>query len=94
MQPQTPNPLPATGMAVIDANGAGVGTVTAVQPPGTDVRPDVAVGIAEELMDAGYVRIDGSGFLTNDVYAGGDQIAGTSEVVTLGVRRDDLYRAG
>lgn len=102
MQPETPSePLPvarvAVGMTVVDANGAEAGTVSAVQMPGTDVRPDVVAGIAEELMGAGYLRIDGTGFLANDVYAGGDQIAGTVEgepgVVNLRVRRDDLHRA-
>ena len=84
-------------MTVVDVDGAGAGTVSAVQKPGTDVRPDVIAGIAEELMGSGYLRIDGSGFLSNDVYAGGNQIAGTVEgepgVVNLRVRRDDLHRA-
>jgi hypothetical protein len=98
MQPTT-EPLPITavtvGMPVLDPVGAEAGVVTAVQMPGTDVRPDVAAGVAEELMGAGYIRIDGSGFLTNDTYAGGDQIRATEEdVVHLRVTRDQLYRAG
>lgn len=85
------------GMDVVDVDGAEAGTVSAVQMPGTDVRPDVAAGVAEELMGAGYLRIDGTGILSNDVYAGGDQIGETVEgepgVVSLRVRRDELHRA-
>jgi hypothetical protein len=102
MQPATPSePLPIAtvnvGMTVVDRDGAEAGTVTAVQMPGTDVRPDVVAGIAEELMGAGYVRVDGSGLLSNDTYAGGDQIRDTVEgepgVVNLRVGRDELHRA-
>jgi hypothetical protein len=102
MQPQTPtDPLPIAqvnvGMTVVDATGEEVGAVTAVQMPGTDVRPDTAAGIAEHLMGAGYIRIDGSGFLSNDIYAAGDEITGVAEgeraVVNLGVHRDELPRA-
>lgn len=86
------------GMTVVDADGKEAGKVTAVQMPGTDVRPDVAAGIAEELMGAGYLRIDGTGLLSNDVYAGGDQIRDSIEeqdsgVVNLRVPRAELYRA-
>lgn len=102
MQPQTPTePLPVArvnvGMRVADVTGADVGTVTAVQMPGTDVRPDTVAGVAENLMAVGYVRIDGTGFLSNDVYAGGDQIAETVEGepgdVNLSVTSADLHRA-
>ncbi len=105
MQPHTPTGTNATsplagvtaGMSVVDSTGTPAGTVTAVQPPGTDVRPDTLVGVAEHLMAVGYVRIDGTGFLSNDVYAAGDQIgaAGGSEsgVVELRVHRDELHRA-
>jgi hypothetical protein len=101
MQPQTSTePLPIAqvnvGMTVVDATGEEVGSVTAVQMPGTNVRPDTAVGIAEHLMASGYVRIDGSGFLSNDVYAAGEDITGVVEaepgVVSLRVGRDDLPR--
>jgi hypothetical protein len=94
MQPSTPNePLPIAtvnvGMTVVDRDGAEAGTVTAVQMPGTDVRPDVVAGVAEELM--------GTGWLSNDTYAGGDQIRDTVEgepgVVNLRVTRDALHRA-
>jgi hypothetical protein len=82
------------GMTVVDVDGERAGTVSAVQMPGTDVRPDVAAGVAEELMGAGYVRIDGTGLLSNDTYAGGDQIRDTAEdVVNLRVSRRELYRA-
>jgi hypothetical protein len=83
-------------MTAADATGAEVGAVTAVQMPGTDVRPDTAAGIAEHLMSVGYIRIDGTGFLSNDVYAAGDEITGVVEaepgVVNLRVGRDDLPR--
>jgi hypothetical protein len=101
MQPQTPTePLPIAqvnvGMTVVDATGGQVGAVTAVQMPGTDVRPDTAAGIAEHLMSTGYIRIDGTGFLSNDVYAAGDEITGVVEaepgVVNLRAQRDDLPR--
>src|SRR4051794_36393570 len=82
------------GMVVLDDTEREVGTVTAIQPPGTDARPDAPVGVAEHLMGGGYVRIDGSGFLTNDVYVAGDQIDDVDDgVVSLRVRYDDLYRA-
>jgi hypothetical protein len=102
MQPKTPTePLPIAtvnvGMTVVDSNGEEAGKVTAVQMPGTDVRPDVEAGIAESLMGAGYARVDGTGFLSNDTYAGGDQIRDTVEgqpgVVNLRVPREELHRA-
>lgn len=102
MHPETPTePLPIAtvnvGMTVVDRDGDEAGTVTAVQMPGTDVRPDVVAGLAEELMGAGYIRIDGTGFLFNDTYGGGDQISKTVEgdpgVVELRVTRGDLHRA-
>jgi hypothetical protein len=102
MQPNTSNEsMPVVhvnvGMEVADAAGREAGTVTAVQMPGTDVRPDVAAGIAERLMGTGYVRIDGTGLLSNDTYAGGDQIADVTEgdpgTVALRVTRDKLYRS-
>jgi hypothetical protein len=81
-------------MTVVDRSGEKAGTVAAVQPPGTDVRPDVPVGIAEELMAVGYLRIDGTGALSNDTYASGDQVHGSDEgAVTLHVGRDELHRA-
>ena len=101
MQPQTPTePLPIAtvnlGMKVVDTNGDQAGTVTAVQMPGTDVRPDLPAGIAEELMGAGYIRVDGTGMLSNDTYAAGNQIRGSVEgdpgVVNLWVTREELFR--
>ena len=97
MQPITePQPIATVtiGMTVVDADGLETGSVTAVQMPGTVVRPDVEAGIAEALLGTGYARIDGTGFLSNDVYAGGDQIRDTAEgVVTLRVPRTALHRA-
>jgi hypothetical protein len=101
MQPQTSTePLPIAqvnvGMTVVDATGEQAGAVSAVQMPGTDVRPDTAAGIAEHLMSSGYIRIDGTGFLSNDTYAAGDDIAGVVEgepgVVNLRVPSDELLR--
>ncbi|GGK05892.1 hypothetical protein GCM10010123_39820 [Pilimelia anulata] len=87
----------AVGMTVVDSAGAGAGTVAAVQPPGTQVRPDTVTPAAEHLMAVGYVRIDGSGALSNDTFAAGDQIAGSTDgepgVVTLSVPRGELHRA-
>src|SRR4051812_8802240 len=105
MQPDKPatptEPLPVArvnvGMTAVDSAGDEAGRVTAVQMPGTDVRPDTVVGDAEHLMGAGYIRIDGTGFLSNDTYAAGDQIADSIEgepgVVNLRVTRDQLSRA-
>jgi len=71
--------------------------VTEVQMPGTDVRPDAVVGIAEQLMGVGYLRIHRTGVLRDDAYAGGDQIADSVEgepgVVNLRVGSGDLHRA-
>ncbi len=80
------------GMAVIDVNGEQAGTVGGVQLAGTDVLPEAPLGIAEDLVDTGYLLIDGAGHLANDAYAGGDQIDDVSDVVTLNVRRLDLVR--
>jgi hypothetical protein len=103
-QPQTPaEPLPlaqvSTGMAVADAAGETIGTVTAVQMPGTDVRPDLPAAEAEHLMSTGYLRTDGGGLLSGDLYAGGGQVATVvttddSGEVTLTVGKDELRRAG
>ncbi|WP_433796715.1 hypothetical protein [Actinoplanes sp. CA-252034] len=85
------------GMVVVDSAGDDAGTVSAVQMPGTDVRPDTVAGIAEALMGAGYLRVDGTGALSNDTYASGDQIAdiadGEPGSVRLSVLRDELHRA-
>jgi hypothetical protein len=85
------------GMVVVDVAGEEVGKVSAVQMPGTEVRPGTVAGIAEALMGAGYLRIDGTGVLSNDVYASGDDITDTVEgepgVVRLRVGSDDLPRA-
>ena len=81
------------GMAVLDVNGEQAGTVGGVQLAGTDVLPEAPLGIAEDLVDTGYVLIDGAGHLANDAYAGSDQIDDVSDVVTLNVRRLDLIRA-
>lgn len=104
MQAHTPGGQPEqsvlnqvdVGMAVVDAAGQDVGTVSAVQPPGTDVRPDLAAGDAESLMGLGYLRVDGSGALATDVYVGGHQVAGVTQPatgpVTLTILRDELHR--
>jgi len=85
------------GMRVVDAAGEEAGVVTAVQHGGTQVRPDLPAGIAEMLMARGYVRINGSGALSNDTYADESHIAavtpGEPGLVTLRVGRKDLYRA-
>ncbi|HEX5199136.1 MAG TPA: hypothetical protein VFW27_04265 [Actinoplanes sp.] len=99
MQPQAlPIATVNVGMTVVDADDQQAGVVSAVQMPGTDVRPDVVAGVAEELMGSGYIRVDGTGFLSNDTYAGGDQIRDSVEgepgVVNLKVTRDRLHRAG
>jgi hypothetical protein len=80
------------GMAVMDVNGEQAGTVGGVQLAGTEVLPEAPQGIAGDLVDTGYILIDGAGHLANDAYAGGDQIDDVSDVVTLNVRRLDLIR--
>lgn len=109
MHPHTPagpgeptEPLPIaqvnTGMSVVDSAGEHIGTVSAVQQPGTDVRPDAPEGAAERLMVTGYLRIDVDGLGSADAYASGDDVADVSEgdpgVVTLTVAGDALFRAG
>ncbi|MFC4066200.1 hypothetical protein [Actinoplanes subglobosus] len=82
------------GMIVTDSAGDDAGTVSAVQLPGTDVRPDTVAGVAEMLMATGYLRIDGTGALSSDAYVSGEHIADvTAGVVRLNVRRDELERA-
>ncbi|MEN3613779.1 hypothetical protein AAH979_30040 [Plantactinospora sp. ZYX-F-223] len=104
-QPAVPGmptePLPIAqvnpGMSVVDAAGEAVGTVSAVQQPGTDVRPDAPAGEAERLMATGYLRVDVAGLMAGDAYLGGDQVAHVSEadpgMVTLTVLRGALARA-
>jgi hypothetical protein len=108
MHPHTPavpgmptEPLPIaqvnTGMTVVDTQGKQIGTVSAVQMPDTDVRPDAPAGTAEHLMSTGYLRVAGTGLLASDSYVAGDQVAEVAEadggVVTLAVHGDALYRA-
>jgi hypothetical protein len=88
----------STGMTVVDAAGEQVGTVTAVEMPGTRVRPDLPDEQAGPLMSEGYLRAGGTGLLASAWYADGSQIADvtTTEdgVVTLTVGRADLRSAG
>ncbi len=108
MRPQTPavpgmptEPQPIaqvnTGMIVVDTEGQQIGTVSAVQMPDTDVRPDAPAGMAEHLMSTGYLRVAGTGLLASDSYVAGDQLGGVSEgdggVVSLSVNSEALYRA-
>ena len=97
------HPLPiaqvSTGMTVIDAAGDQVGTVTAVEMPGTEVRPDLSDDGAGRLMSEGYLRVGGSGLFAKAWYAAGSQVADVTTtdeegVVTLTVGRQDLHRAG
>ena len=100
------HPLPiaqvSTGMTVIDATGDEVGTVTAVEMPGTEVRPDLSDGTddgAGRLMSEGYLRVGGSGLFAKAWYADGSQVADVTTtdeegVVTLTVNKQDLHRAG
>jgi hypothetical protein len=98
MTQQTPLPIATVniGMTVVDVDGQEAGKVSAVQMPGTGIRPDVAAGIDEKLLETGYIRVDGTGFLSNDTYAAGDQIRDSVEgepgTVNLLVRREELYR--
>jgi hypothetical protein len=100
--PENPTePLPiarvGVGMTVADSAGDLVGTVTAVQMPGTDVRPELPADETERLMSAGYFRTDGGGPLAHDYYVDGGQIADVvttqdSGDVTLTVPRSELPR--
>jgi hypothetical protein len=67
-----------TGMRVVDATGEDTGVVTAVQMPAPTYARTRRAGTAENLMDTGYLRIDATGFLASDAYAGGDQVEGPS----------------
>jgi len=80
------------GMAVLDVNGEQAGTVGGVHLAGTQVLPEAPLGVAEDLVNTGYVLVDGAGHLANDAYAGGDQIADVTDVVALTVPRLDLIR--
>ena len=80
------------GMAVLDVNGEQAGTVGGVHLAGTQVLPEAPIGVAEDLVNTGYVLVDGAGHLANDAYAGGDQIADVTDVVALTVPRLDLIR--
>jgi hypothetical protein len=95
MQPHDTTPIAQIepGMTVVDPTGLQAGAVTAVQQPGTTVRPDLAAGVAERLMATGYVRIDGTGELSNDTYASAEQISAVAPgTVSLRVGREELFR--
>lgn len=101
------HPLPiaqvSTGMTVIDAAGDEVGTVTAVEMPGSETRPDLSDDGTDDgtsrLMSEGYLRAGSSGLFAKAWYAGGSQVADVTTtddegVVTLTVSQQDLHRAG
>jgi hypothetical protein len=96
-------PLPVAqadvGMTVVDRDGEEVGSVTAVQMPGTGVRPDLPEAEAEHLMVTGYLLVGGGRLFASDLYVGGGQVDSVTTtdhdgVVTLTVSKDDLRRAG
>jgi len=100
-EPSRPLPIAQVnvGMSVVDAAGEPIGTVSAVQQPGTHVRPDAPAVTVDRLMATGYLRIDVTGLGAADAYASGEQVAHVSEgapgVVTLTVRGEALLsRAG
>jgi hypothetical protein len=100
-EPDRPLPIAqvSTGMTVVDAAGDEIGTVTAVEMPGTEVRPDVPEELAGRLMAEGYLRAGGTGLLAKAWYAGGSEVADvtTTEdegVVTLTADKQELHRAG
>ncbi|MGW4941761.1 hypothetical protein ACWEOZ_09255 [Actinoplanes sp. NPDC004185] len=104
-EPDRPLPIAqvSTGMTVIDAAGDEVGTVTAVEMPGTEVRPGLADDgsgdRAAPLMAEGYLRAGGTGLFATAWYAGGSQVAEVTTtdqegVVTLTVSQQELRRAG
>jgi hypothetical protein len=97
-------PLPIaqvnTGMLVVDADGDEVGTVSAVQMPGTGMgaaAPDLPPAVADRLARAGYLRVEGGGLLSRTRFVEADQVAGVAEtdggVVTLNVPGDALTSA-
>jgi hypothetical protein len=83
---------PATGGSNLGINATSANIAEPSDEAGTDVLPEAPLGLAEDLVDTGYLLIDGAGHLANDAYAGGDQIDDVSDVVTLNVRRLDLIR--
>jgi hypothetical protein len=95
--PERPLPIAQVtiGMTVVDIAGEEVGTVTAVEMPGTDVQPDLPDLPDQQLMTAGYVRVDGTGPLGAGYYVDGEQVAGVTTTedagtVNLTVTKDDL----
>ena len=86
------------GMEVRDATGVPVGKVSAVQPPDTEVRPELPAGPAELYMATGYLLVDRGEQFENDVYVGGEQVdhvngTGDGALVTLNVTWTELDRA-
>jgi hypothetical protein len=100
-EPDRPLPIAqvSTGMTVVDAAGDEVGTVTAVEMPGTEIRPDLPDDQTGLLMSEGYLRAGGTGLLATAWYADGSQVADVTTtdedgVVTLTVGKQELHRAG
>lgn len=99
-EPARPLPIArvTTGMTVVDAAGEEVGTVTAVEMPGTPSAPDLPDEQRGPLVEAGYLRAEASGLLSSAAfYAGGWQIGEVTTtqdegVVTLVVRKEQLHR--
>ena len=96
-------PLPIaqvnTGMTVVDSAGEEVGTVTEVRMSGTATPDDVPDEVRTRLAEQGFLRVGGSGLLAHAFYVAGPQVTGVTTtgedgVVRLGVRKDDLHRAG
>jgi hypothetical protein len=86
-------------MTVVDNAGEEIGTVTAVEMPGTDVQPDLPTAEAAGLMDTGYFRVHTGGLVSTEYYGGGDQVGDVTTtqddgVVTLLDGKDTLRRAG
>jgi hypothetical protein len=87
-----------TGMSVADSTGEDVGTVVAVEMPGTDVPPQVHDQHVRPLMARGYLRVKDSGLLSADRYVHGGQIGsvattGDDGTVELTVPKHDLLTA-
>jgi len=86
-------------MSVVDSFGEDLGRVTAVEMPGTEVRPELPDAEVEHFMATGYLRVEAGGLTARRRYVRGADVAGVTTtgddgVVTLSVSTDDSRSAG
>jgi hypothetical protein len=88
------DPDAVTSQGQLGEDGSGLAADISRAFGGTD-EPDVPEGLAERLVRAGFVKIDGKGLFARDFYASADEVADVIEdTVRLSTTREQLTRKG